>query len=215
MKQKVIRVLMLAILVTYFYLMNRLELDLLIEWTQDYIIIFVLILMLLKIVSNVLPMIPAGIFTLAAIPLIGWFPAYLINMIGGLIGSVIAYAIGKRYGIQAIQVLFGEAAVKKLDMLVLKKDKEFEALLILRLLTSQVSQIVSFGSGFMRISFIKYMLATFLAGVIGILMFYLGGTMSQNGSMVNVVAILMALTLVMYFFRRRYFKVFSDKEAIE
>jgi uncharacterized membrane protein YdjX (TVP38/TMEM64 family) len=212
----IMKVLFVVIFVTlYVYIVNRTEFDILIGWTKNNMIFFVSILFILKTISNILPFIPAALFTFAAIPLIGWFPAYIINFTGGMVGSCIAYWLGKKYGINFLKTMFGENVVEKLNKLEFKKNKEFEAVFVFRLLLSQMSHILSYGAGIMGISFKKYFLATAFAGIVGILLFVVGGSISGSVSIIGSLIALLVFFILIYILRYRYFSVLPKGNKIK
>src|SRR3989344_6900096 len=75
-------------------------------WTRHNSITFYASLLVAKIAAIVWPPLPGSLFTFGAIPFIGWFQSYLVDMIGSLIGASIAYFLGKKYGYPFLKKIF-------------------------------------------------------------------------------------------------------------
>lgn len=71
-----------ASIFVYYLFSKSIYFQIFFSWSRQNIGLFVIVLFLLKILGIVWPPLPGGVFTLAAIPFIGWFPAYLVDFAG-------------------------------------------------------------------------------------------------------------------------------------
>src|SRR3989344_3025781 len=95
-------------------------------WIRQNIILYVFSLFIYKSVGVLFPPIPAGLVTLASIPFLGWFGAYLVDLVGSIFGGMIAYFLGKKYGHPLMVKILGEEITSKIEKVKIKKDKEIE-----------------------------------------------------------------------------------------
>ena len=63
---------------------------------QSNLILFVPTIIILKALGIIYPPMPGIAFTLASIPLVGWELAYLMDLVGNLIGVTSAFYLGKK-----------------------------------------------------------------------------------------------------------------------
>lgn len=78
-----------------------------IAWVaQTHLLLMFVILVLIKILGLVWPPLPGGIFTITAIPFIGWPLAYFSDLLGTIIGAALCYVIAKRWGSSLLSKLF-------------------------------------------------------------------------------------------------------------
>ena len=75
-------------------------------WIKTNIVLYVVALFIYKSIGVLFPPIPAGVVTLASIPFLGWFGAYMVDMAGSIFGGIIAYWLGKKYGKKILEKLF-------------------------------------------------------------------------------------------------------------
>lgn len=72
-----------------------------------------LLFVVIQIVQVVVPIIPGGVSCLAGVLLFGPLPGFLYNYIGICIGSVLAFLISRRLGMEAVQVIADQKAYGK------------------------------------------------------------------------------------------------------
>lgn len=152
---------------------NPYRLDTTLEFASEHLIIGAIILVLLRTLSNVIPAIPGGMIAFSAVPIFGWFTAFICNMIGILLGASIAFFLARIYR----EPLVGKfASLNKIRQLGKQASgkKEFMALVAFRLFTVPVVDISSYVIGLTKIGYIKFALATFLATLPTIATFYFG-----------------------------------------
>ncbi|MDE7191377.1 MAG: TVP38/TMEM64 family protein [Clostridia bacterium] len=66
---------------------------------------------------------PAAITTLAGVALFGFWPTFFYSVIGTLIGSMLAFYLGRKFGVKLIIWLFGKNAYDKYVKFTQGKDK--------------------------------------------------------------------------------------------
>ena len=131
------------------------------------------ILILWRILGILVPAIPAGIVSFAAVPIFGWLATYIYTLTGILMGTSISFWLARRFR----EPLVGKfVPLKKLHQLEgeLSERKRFLAIVALRLFTVPVMDFSSYAAGLTRISFPKFFLATLLASLPDIAIFYFG-----------------------------------------
>jgi uncharacterized membrane protein YdjX (TVP38/TMEM64 family) len=105
----------------------------LIELIHRYLPLFLISLMLAKAASIVYPPLPGVVFTITAIPLVGWELAYLIDMLGSLMGATGSYFFGQKYGLRILNRVLGKTLTTKIAKVRLKPVNQIEAAIMLRL----------------------------------------------------------------------------------
>lgn len=137
------------------------------------------ILILWRMVGIIIPAIPTGIVSFAAIPIFGWLLTYVYTVIGILIGTSISFFLARKFR----EPLVGKfVPLKKLHKLEgeLSERKRFMAIFLIRLFTVPVMDFSSYAAGLTRISFPKFFLATLLASFPDIAIFYFGEKLYQT-----------------------------------
>lgn len=176
------------------------------NWSADNLPLFIVILILLKIIGILWPPLPGIVFTVAAVPIIGWLPAFSADFIGSMIGSSIAFGLARRYGPKVIIKLFGESGLRQVQRFKFKPNKELEAMAVTRVLTGAVSELISYGAGLTNIKYKNFFWGTFLSSVVvGLpLFFLLSIAFGDNGLLFGAIPLLIGL-VVIYSLRNRYF----------
>lgn len=150
-------------------------------WAEQNFVTFALFLLLGKIVGIIIPPLPGGLLTLGSIPIIGWWRAYIIDFTGLMIGSSMAYYLGKKYGNRLLSYFFDDKLIKKIEETKIKKNRQIESVFLLRILFgSTVTEIVCYAAGLLKISFKNFFIGTALSHlVIGVPMFYLANNLLE------------------------------------
>lgn len=130
------------------------------DFAEDNVLAVIVLLTLLKILAIIWPPFPAIIFIIALMPIIGFWGAFWADYIGELIGSTIAYWISYKYGYKGVALFLDEASIEKLKKVKVKKGKELEFLIILRVLGNTFFEIMCYGAGLLKISFKNFFIAT-------------------------------------------------------
>lgn len=169
-------------------------------WIKTNIVLYVVVLFIYKSVGVLFPPIPAGVITLASIPFLGWFGAYMVDMVGSIAGGMVAYWLGKKYGKNILEKLFDTSTVEKIVRTKVKKGKEIEAVFMFRvLLGSTILEAVYYGAGFLKIPFGKFLIGASLSHIaVGVPSFILANNIFSGKNLVltgilSVVALIFVL----------------------
>ncbi len=178
------------------------------EWVQNYIGFYIAVLILLKSFLSMIPPAPSLLLTLSAIPVLGWFNAYLIDFVGSMIGSSFSYYLGKKYGLPVIKFLFDKASLEKIKRIKIKDKREIESVAILRILTAPtLVEAVNYGAGLLKIGFNKFFVGSLISHpIVGIPTFILvRNVLDQKNVAVSAILIILSL-LSIYLVKDRYFE---------
>ena len=185
-----------------------------VDWTQGNLIIFYPVVILIKIVGIVWPPIPGAVFTVGSIWIIGWFPAYLADFLGSIIGSVFAYFIARRWGYPIMGLILDEKTIDKIKNTHVKKGKEFEAVFLFRFFGGPLLEVVCYAAGVLRIRFGVFLLSSVLSHMlVGIPTFYLFKRITSGDHLIINAVLLICAILIFIFFRSRYFASSKDTKG--
>lgn len=204
MKIKSKKFLGLAVLVTagtiilYYLFSKSIYFEILFSWSKQNPALFICVLFLLKILGIVWPPLPGGVFTLAAIPFIGWLPAYLVDFGGSLAGSSIAFFVGRKYGYPLLEKLFDQNTINKIRHLKIKPHREIEAITTLRIFTGSLFlEAICYGAGLLNVRFSSFFIGSIISHIIvGIPSFYLiGGLFNLNNLIFGILGFVIIIPL--------------------
>lgn len=202
--------LILGIIVTlliYSYFIQSNQYPLFVKWSDSHKTELILILLIIKVVGIVWPPVPGGLITLTSIPIFGWSVAYLIDLTGSIIGSWIAYELGKHYGYEFLSKFLGHDLIQKVRKIKIKKNKEFEGILVLRFFGGTIVEVVAYSAGLLGVGIGNFLLAGFISHIIvGVPSYYFAGNIfSGQNTIISVVSFLLLLLLLTKF-KNRYFE---------
>ena len=130
-------------------------------WSQQNVILLCFILIAIKITGIIFPPIPGGLIILGMVPIIGWFGAYLLDLTGTLIGSSVAFFLGKKYGNKLLIKLFDKIMVERIYDIKIKKNREIESVFVLRFLFgSTLTEIICYAAGILKISYKNFVIGS-------------------------------------------------------
>lgn len=158
-----------------------------------------------RVVGIIVPAIPAGVVSFAAVPIFGWLATYIYTLIGILIGTSISFFLARKFREPLVSKFAPLGKLHKLEG-ELSERKRFAAIFALRLFTVPVMDFSSYAAGLSRISFPKFFLATALASIPDIAIFYFGEKLYQTffgRSIILAVGVLFFLA-VGYFIVKRF-----------
>jgi len=164
-------VILLILLIIYLISSNYSEA--IIQLIKENAFIGPFLLIVWRILGIIFPAIPAGVVSFAVVPIFGWLNTYLYTLTGILIGTSISFWLARRFREPLVSKF---VSLKKLHQLEgeLSERKRFIAIVALRLFTVPVMDFSSYAAGLTRISFPKFFLATLLASLPDIAIFYFG-----------------------------------------
>ena len=177
------------------------------RWAQENIIVFITTIVVLKSISVIFPPLPSVVMTLSAIPIVGWFNAYLIDFTGSILGSSVSYFIAYKYGIKVLKKILDKNTVEKLAKVKIKQGREIESVVVLRLLTgATLIEAVNYGAGLLKIPYHKYLIGFSISHpLFGIPTFLLVRNIIKNENLVLTVLLAMICFAGIYVLRNRYF----------
>ena len=174
-------------------------------WTQQNLLVFYLTLFSVKVIAIVWPPIPGSLLTLGSISLIGWLPAYLVDLAGGLTGASIAFFLGEKYGYPFLEKLFNPELVEKIKQIKIRRNREIESVFLGRVAGGgNIMELVCYGAGVLRIRFRSFLIASFLTGLLTIPIYYLGGNIFSGNSILVGVAFGLITLFIFYKLKGRY-----------
>jgi uncharacterized membrane protein YdjX (TVP38/TMEM64 family) len=168
-------------------------------------------LVTLKIAAIVWPPIPGSILTFGAIPVIGWFRAYLADALGSIVGSTLAYWIARRWGMRLVAHVLDRASVGKLGRVQIPHEREFEAVFLFRILGSgALTEVICYAAGLFRIRYHNFMFASILShAAVTIPLYYFGRGLFGERPWTGLLAFLGFLVALLVL-RKRYFVGIRD-----
>ena len=175
-------------------------------WVQQNLLLYFLFLLSMKILGILWPPLPGGLFTLGSIPAIGWELAYIADLVGNIIGSSGAFFIGKKYGSRLLKRFFDPSTIEKIQNVKIKKGKEFEAVVILKIIYSSFGEVVSYGAGMLGISYSKFIIGSFLVWQINIPIFFMASKALEGKLLIINVILIVFAVLLFYKIKGRYFE---------
>ena len=195
-----------GLLAAYIWFMRQPIFEGFIGWAQQNFLLYFGVLVFIKIIAIVWPPLPGGLLTLASIPVIGWFPAFLAETIGGLAGSSVAYYLGKKYGYAFLRKVLDEKFITRIQRIKIAERREFEAIFFLRLFTGLVSEAVSYGSGVIGVKYRNFFLGTLAAEIVFMPTFYFFNEIIAGRNLVIYVPAVLILAGIFWKVRGRYFE---------
>lgn len=194
--------------VLYFWFIKTPYFQNLKAWSEQNLLLTFLFIISVKILGIVWPPLPGGLLTLGAIPILGWKGAYLADFTGSMVGTSIAFFLGKKYGKRIVSKLFDEEAVQKLTKIKVKQDKEVEAVFALRLVGGNtVLEAVCYGAGMLGVKYRNFIIGSVAShSLLGIPTFYLAQNIFQTKNIILNAIMILFLFLIIWKARGRYFE---------
>ncbi|MDP2651021.1 MAG: VTT domain-containing protein [bacterium] len=195
-------------IVLYIWFVNSPLLEPFIVWTRLNNTSFVVFLFLYKVSAIVYPPIP-GIATVASIPFLGWWVAYLIDFAGSMVGSAIAYWLARRYGYSFLSKIFDENTITKIRSIQIRPNREKESIFLLRAtLGITIAEAICYGAGLLKVGFKNFLFASALAHLaVGIPIFYLANNLFNFKNVQLTVLLTLAGVFIIWKLKGRYFEV--------
>jgi len=131
------------------------------------------LLILWRIIGIIFPAIPAGVVSFAAVPIFGWLKTYLYTLTGIMIGTSISFFLARKFREPLVKRFVPLKRIHEIEDK-LTKRQEFLAIIGIRLFTVPVMDFSSYAAGLSKISFPKFFLATLIASIPDIAIFYFG-----------------------------------------
>ena len=195
-----------ATAVLYWWFVHSPHFEVFNAWSQQNLALLLFTLFAIKVIGIVWPPLPGGLFTLGAIPVVGWWQAYAVDLAGSMVGSTLAYGIARKWGRSFMDTIFDPITIEKMERLRVRPERELEAVFVFRLFGANVVEIICYAAGALRIRYHNFILGSVGAHVLeGIPFYYFAREFFSGKNVafnVALVAIVVALLIVL---RRRYF----------
>jgi len=151
-----------------------------------------------KTVGTMYPPLNGQALTIMLIPLIGWFPAYLIDLVGNMLGVVISYLLGKKYGGRLIRTITGEKIFKKITAYQIRSENQTRSVILLRLVSFGLSDLLAWFACMMGIKFKPLVIGSLISHLIVYLPVYflLGKTVETQAFLVAIPVGLIAFVII-------------------
>ncbi len=178
--------------------------DTIVQFTTEHRFVGPIILILWRILGIIIPVVPAGVVSFAVVPIFGWVLTYLYTLTGIIIGTSISFWLARKFREPLVARFLPLQKIHKLEDNISRK-KEFLAIVALRLFTAPVMDFSSYIAGLTKISFAKFFLATLIASVPDIGIFYFGEELYKRvfgKSIAIAVAMLFFIALSYFLFRK-------------
>ena len=175
-------------------------------WIKQNTLLYVVVLFVYKTIGILWPPIPAGLFTLLSIPFLGWFGAYLVDLIGSIAGGSIAYFLGQKYGLTLLKKIFDENMIEKIKNTKIKKGREIEAVFMYRVfLGTTILEAIYYGAGLLKVGFGKFLIGAILSHIaVGVPMFILAQNIFGGKNIVITIALIAVGVIFVYKTKGRY-----------
>lgn len=175
-------------------------------WSQEHIVIFFFALTSLKVIGIVWPPLPGIVILVGSIPFIGWFPAFLADSLGNIIGSSIAFFLSRKYGLRVIRIVFGQSGVDQVKKLQINPQHELEVLMLMKVLAGSIGEFISYTAGIFPVKYRNFIIATITSSaVIGLPVYYLFNFAFKSGNLAFGLVPITLCGILLYLLRKRYF----------
>lgn len=151
---------MAATLAAYFWFIKTPYFEIFKSWSQENFKLYFSILVFIKTVGIIWPPLPGGILTLGSIPILGWLPAYLSDLLGSILGASGAYLIARKWGYHFIKKIFDEITIEKIRKIKIKKHREIEAIFFFRIFGGTIVEAVCYAAGILNINYLNFLIGT-------------------------------------------------------
>ncbi len=186
------------------------------EIISSFGILAPIVLMLAEALQVVFPYLPGQVLSIVGGYIYGPWIGTIFNLIGVCIGSLIAFIISRKFGRPLIERMFDKESLNKFDDFFQKYG-----LIIIFISRTQFffpNDLISYGSGLIKkLSWKKYLLATFLGYIPHFLLLASVGSELQTGVLsirMFSYALLILLMALVYIFRKPLYKIINKNERV-
>lgn len=162
----------------------------------NYPVLAPFIFVIVRIIPIVFAPVPGLVLDFIGIAVFGWFYGFILAEIAVLIGTTIAFYIGRVFREPVVRRFTSLEKVYKWESKY-SENQQFWGLVFMRALTSPVFDYLSYAAGLTNISFRKYILITFVASTPLAFSFYYFGSASIERGIGIAIAFFVIVFLVM------------------
>lgn len=185
-----------------------------ISFVQQYLYLYVAVLVLIKFIGIIWPPLPGGVFIIASIPVIGWKWAFLAHFMGSLFSALLSYYLGRRYGARVISRVIGEESLELINGFKINPGRHSEFVFMALLMFGGVAELIYYGSGVLKFPFKSYFIGIFLALLASAAVFPLYGNIFSGDNRWVSLGSLFAISLVIVLFRKKFEKRYFSEPLI-
>lgn len=182
------------------------------EWTKSNIELYFVTIVIMKILGIIIPVIPGGVFTISAIPILGIKAAFFADALGSFIGAISAYFLGLKYGFDVLEKLFDKAFLEKIKKVKIKETKQLEAMVILRIVFMEG---ILYTAGILKVRLTSFIIGSTLGHIISALPVFLlaEGLITTSNATATVLKSLVYISLLVFIlmYRKRYLEENIEK----
>ena len=173
---------------------------------QNNLSVFFVFTVFFKVLSVLWPPLPGSLFTIAAIPFYGWQMAYFTDFLGSIIGSSIAFYLGRKYGIKFMKKIFEADIEAKINKLKIRPGREIESIFVLRMIGGGIIvEAVCYGAGLLKIKYTDFIIGSVLSHLaFGIPMFLLSDQILAGKNIVVTTILAIFSILILFKVKGRY-----------
>lgn len=182
-----------------------------VEWAGQNFVLLCVVLFILRAAAIIWPPISAVVILYGMIPVIGWLPVLIIDYLGEVVGSLVAYLIARKYGEKLLTKMFDEQTIHKIKSVKIKEGNEFEMLMLMRFIGWTFFDLVCYGAGILKVKFTAFLWSTLLANLIisSVSIFFVYNLLSPDNFYIN--AILLVIGIAFFWkIKGRYLEVKSE-----
>jgi uncharacterized membrane protein YdjX (TVP38/TMEM64 family) len=185
--------------------------DKIVAFALAHTILAPLIIILWRTLGIVIPPIPGGILSFLLIPIYGWFWSYIFGFLGVIIGASIAFWIARHFREPIVSHVVPLQELHIWEKRISKK-KEFFGFLGIRLTTAPIMDFISYVAGLSTMSFKTFIVATCLADLPIIVVYYFSDiTFQYFVKKSSSFGFLYLILLPLLYFIMEHYEVFKKK----
>lgn len=177
-------------------------------WSSRNLVLYFLILVAVKVVGILWPPLPGGIFTLGSIPILGWEISYFADLTGNLLGSSLAFYLGRKHGLSFLGKLFDKAMLQKIKKIKINKKREFESIVVLKTFTGSIFlEAICYAAGLLKVNFKNFFIASLISHVIvGIPVYYFAQKIVVSENFFTSALSILIVVPLFWKLKQRYFE---------
>ena len=196
---------LLVTIVAYLWFIKSPYFEIFKIWAEKNFVLYVFILVTLKTIGLIWPPLPGGLLTAGSIPVLGWLPAYLSDLMGSIMGASAAYYIAQKWGYKFINKIFDEVTIEKIKKFKIKKHREIEAVFFSRIFGGTIVEAICYAAGLLNINFKNYLTGTIASHVaIGLPFYFFTNNLFEGKNFIISFLIAIAFIPWLLIARKRY-----------
>ncbi len=198
---------MAATVLAYWWFIKTPYFEVFKHWSQQNFKTYFAVLVTLKTVGLIWPPLPGGVLTLGSIPVLGWWPAYLADLLGSILGASAAFFIARKWGYQFIKKILDEMTVEKIRKVKIKRHREIEAIFFLRIFGGTIVEAVCYAAGLLNINYFNFLIGTVSSHVaLGVPFYYFTNNIFEGKNFIFSFILVAIFIPWAFIAKKRYFE---------